>query len=184
MSSSESEDSSSSESADESIPTFAATTRMTLSERFGKMAQWSADRSNMDNLKTMRITKDSAGGPLKVMIEEQGGVGGVAVVQQQLEPPPRRDYSPAPAGHFPEELALTAPSGLMSWDDVRVRYEYYKNRGYLRDLDLQVSGGGGEGLRIKLDIGRPILGVMSITLGVYKREGYIRICFHFYKALS
>lgn len=48
-------------------------------------------------------------------------------------------YSPAPAGHFPEELAMTAPSGLMSWDDVRVRYEYYKSRGYLRDLDLEVS---------------------------------------------
>lgn len=47
-------------------------------------------------------------------------------------------YSPAPAGHFPEELAMTAPSGLMSWDDVRVRYEYYKSRGYLRDLDLEV----------------------------------------------
>lgn len=31
------------------------------------------------------------------------------------------------------------PSGLSSWDDVRVRYEYYKGRGYLRDLDLQVS---------------------------------------------
>lgn len=70
QSSSESSDSSSSESADESIPTFAATTRMTLSERFGKMAQWSADRGNMDNLKTMRITKDSAGGPVKVRINQ------------------------------------------------------------------------------------------------------------------
>lgn len=88
------------------------------------MAQWSIDRSNMEN---MRITKDSSGGALKVMIEEG------------LEEPPRRySYSPAPVGHFPEELAMTAPSGLMSWDDVRVRYEYYKNRGYLRDLDLQV----------------------------------------------
>ncbi|EDW48691.1 GM22010 [Drosophila sechellia] len=43
----------------------------------------------------------------------------------------------APAGHFPEELATTAPSGMLSWDDVRVRYEYYKSRGYLRDLDLK-----------------------------------------------
>lgn len=135
--SSEDSDSSSSESeASESIPTFAATTRMTLSERFGKMAQWSADRSNMDNLKTMRITKDSAGGPLKVMIEEQAHVAAA----QHIEVPPRREYSPvAPIGHFPEELALTAPSGLMSWDDVRVRFDYYKSRGYLRDLDLQVS---------------------------------------------
>ncbi|XP_017148204.1 basic salivary proline-rich protein 1 isoform X1 [Drosophila miranda] len=106
-----------------SVPTFSATTRLTLSERFGKMAQWSIDRSNMEN---MRITKDSAGGALKVMIEEG------------LESPPRRySYSPAPAGHFPEELATTAPSGMLSWDDVRVRYEYYKSRGYLRDLDLK-----------------------------------------------
>lgn len=89
------------------------------------MAQWSIDRSNMEN---MRITKDSAGGALKVMIEEG------------MESPPRRySYSPAPAGHFPEELATTAPSGMLSWDDVRVRYEYYKSRGYLRDLDLKVS---------------------------------------------
>ncbi|XP_055691373.1 serine/arginine repetitive matrix protein 1 [Lutzomyia longipalpis] len=118
-SSSGSDDSSSSSS---SLPAFTATTRLTLSERFGKMAQWSVDRSNMEN---MRITKDSAGGALKVMIEEG------------MESPPARNYSPAPPGHFPEELAVTAPTGLMSWDDVRVRYEYYKSRGYLRDLDLQ-----------------------------------------------
>lgn len=122
-SSSESEDSGGSDS-DSSLPTFIAATGLTLSERFGKMAQWSIDRSNMEN---MRITKDSTGGALKVMIEEG------------LESPPRRySYSPAPAGHFPEELATTAPSGMLSWDDVRVRYEYYKSRGYLRDLDLKV----------------------------------------------
>lgn len=78
-------------------------------------------------MENMRITKDSTGGALKVMIEEG------------LESSPRRySYSPAPQGHFPEELATTAPTGLMSWDDVRVRYEYYKSRGYLRDLDLKV----------------------------------------------
>ena len=76
----------------------------------------------------MRITKDSSGGALKVMIEEG-----------QQSPPRRYSYSPAPVGHFPEELATTAPTGLMSWDDVRVRYEYYKSRGYLRDLDLKVN---------------------------------------------
>ncbi len=93
------------------------------------MAQWkwSVDRSNLENM-NMRITKDSTGGALKVMIEEG--------LQQS---PPRRYSSPAPAGHFPEELATTAPTGLMSWDDVRVRYEYYKSRGYLRDLDLKVN---------------------------------------------
>ncbi|XP_036334133.1 serine/arginine repetitive matrix protein 1 isoform X2 [Rhagoletis pomonella] len=121
-SSSESDDSGGSDS-DSSLPTFIAATGLTLSERFGKMAQWSIDRSNMEN---MRITKDSTGGALKVMIEE--GLG---------SPPRRYSYSPAPAGHFPEELATTAPSGMLSWDDVRVRYEYYKSRGYLRDLDLK-----------------------------------------------
>ncbi|XP_055544959.1 serine/arginine repetitive matrix protein 1 [Wyeomyia smithii] len=119
--SSGSEDSSSSGN---SLPRFTATTRLTLSERFGKMAQWSVDRSNMEN---MRITKNSSGGDLKVMIEEE----------MEAPPPVRYTYSPAPAGHFPEELMTTGPSGLSSWDDVRVRYEYYKGRGYLRDLDLQ-----------------------------------------------
>lgn len=130
-----SEESDGSSSSENSIPTFTATTRLTLSERFGKMAQWSVDRSNMENM-NMRITKDSSGGALKVMIEE--GLE-PAATQAAAAAQPRRSYSPAPAGHFPEELALTAPSGLMSWDDVRVRYEYYKSRGYLRDLDLEVE---------------------------------------------
>lgn len=30
----------------------------------------------------------------------------------------------------------TGPSGLAAWDDVRVRYQYYKDLGYLRDLTL------------------------------------------------
>lgn len=112
------------------MPTLTATTRLTLSERFGKMAQWkwSVDRSNLENM-NMRITKDSSDGAVKVMIEE--GL--------QESPPRRYSYSPAPVGHFPEELATTAPIGLLSWDDVRVRYEYYKSRGYLRDLDLKVT---------------------------------------------
>lgn len=125
----ESSDSDDSDSSENSLPTLTATTNLTLSDRFGKMAQWSVDRSNMENM-NMRITKDSTGGALKVMIEDG------------LEEPPRRySYSPAPVGHFPEELATTAPTGLMSWDDVRVRYEYYKSRGYLRDLDLKVRFG-------------------------------------------
>lgn len=100
------------------------------------------------------------------MIEEQ--TGGVAVVQQQMEPPPRREYSPAPAGHFPEELALTAPSGLMSWDDVRVRYDYYKNRGYLRDLDMQVRA-----IRIHLtNMIRYLLDLIIIT-GLCKVGGVV-----------
>lgn len=38
----------------------------------------------------------------------------------------------APVGSYPEELLAVAPGGLPSWDDVRVRYDYYKKRGYLR----------------------------------------------------
>ena len=37
-------------------------------------------------------------------------------------------------GSYPEELLAVAPGGLPSWDDVRVRYDYYKKRGYLRGL--------------------------------------------------
>lgn len=39
---------------------------------------------------------------------------------------------PAPVGSYPEELLAAAPGGMVSWDDVAVRYEYYKQRGYLR----------------------------------------------------
>ncbi|XP_026473347.1 uncharacterized protein C2orf16 isoform X1 [Ctenocephalides felis] len=104
-----------------SCPT--ASTAITLSERFGKMAQFAIDRRDIEN---MRITKDSAGGDLKVMIEDNFRANS-----------PRRYGSPAPPGHYPDELATTGPMGLSSWDDVRVRYEYYKGRGYLRDLNLE-----------------------------------------------
>lgn len=61
-------DSSGSEdSSDTSASPIVATTRLTLSERFGKIAQWSADRERRD-IENMRITK--TGGDLKVMIEE------------------------------------------------------------------------------------------------------------------
>lgn len=119
-----------SDSSENSFPTLTATTKLSLSERFGKMAQWNNDRkydSNMENM-NMKITKNSSGGELKVLIQE-----GVESPQQ------RARYSPAPEGHFPEELLAQAPSGMMGgpWDDVRVRYEYYKSRGYLRDLSLK-----------------------------------------------
>lgn len=124
----ESSDSEDSTSSGSSFPACGSqATRLTLSERFGKMAQWSVENCRSSNMENMRITKDSTGGALKVMLEDD------------LDAPPQRtqSYSPAPQGHFPEELATTAPTGLMSWDDVRVRYEYYKSRGYLRDLDLK-----------------------------------------------
>lgn len=61
------ESSGSEDSSNSSTSPIVATTRLTLSERFGKIAQWSADRERRD-IENMRITK--TGGDLKVMIEE------------------------------------------------------------------------------------------------------------------
>lgn len=120
--------SSSSSSSDDNSVIFTAlnsNTKLTLSERFGKIAQWSVDRSNMEN---MRITKNKSGGDLKVLIEE--GI-------QSPTNPRRRSYTPVrPDGHFPEELLAEGPADLGSWDDVAVRYNYYKSIGYLRGLGL------------------------------------------------
>lgn len=44
--------------------------------------------------------------------------------------------SPVPAGHYPDELLPSGPARTAAWDDVRVRYQYYKDLGYLRDLSL------------------------------------------------
>lgn len=121
-------DSSGSEdSSTSSLSPIVATTRLTLSERFGKMAQWSIDRERRD-IENMRITKNSSGGDLKVMIEEDDFL--------YCSPPRRYSHSPVPPGHYPDELLSAGPSGLASWDDVRVRYQYYKDLGYLRDLTL------------------------------------------------
>lgn len=60
-------DSSGSDDSSSSASPIVATTRLTLSERFGKIAQWSADRERRE-IENMRITK--TGGDLKVMIEE------------------------------------------------------------------------------------------------------------------
>lgn len=48
------------------IFTGAGAPKLTLSERFGKMAQWSVDRRDIDSVKNMRITKDSDSSDLKV----------------------------------------------------------------------------------------------------------------------
>ncbi|XP_057336989.1 serine/arginine repetitive matrix protein 1-like isoform X2 [Microplitis mediator] len=112
--SSGSEDSDSSSNASQTGPP-----RMTLSERFGKMAQWSVDRREMEN---MRITKDGENS-MKVVIEGEERIA-------------RLGYDSPPPGHYPETLLAQGPRGLDCWDDVRVRYDYYKARGYLRDLSL------------------------------------------------
>lgn len=113
-----------------SFPALTATTRISLSERFGKMAQWNNDRKY--DMSNMKITKNSEGGDRSaVMIQEQ----------QVRESPPMRAFSQySGEGHFPEELLAAGSAqalGLGAWDDVRVRFDYYKSKGYLRDLTLQ-----------------------------------------------
>lgn len=124
------ESSGSEDSSNSSSAPIVATTRLTLSERFGKIAQWSADRERRD-IENMRITK--TGSNLKVMIEEDDFLYG-------RSPPRRYSLSPVPAGHYPDELlprgSAPSSSSLAAWDDVRVRYQYYKDLGYLRDLTL------------------------------------------------
>ncbi|KAJ8677325.1 hypothetical protein QAD02_013112 [Eretmocerus hayati] len=84
------------------------------------MAQWSVDRRDMEN---MRITK-VGNQAMKVVIEQEGRIN-------------RLDYDPPAPSLYPDALSSQGPRGLECWDDVRVRYEYYKSRGYLRDLDLE-----------------------------------------------
>lgn len=80
--------------------------RLSLSERFGRIAQWSVDRESEH--RNLRIT---AGERLTV----------------EMDSPPSPPYPPS----------LSSIGELGSWDDVRVRYTYYKEHGYLRDLTLQ-----------------------------------------------
>lgn len=75
--------------------------KLSLSERFGKMAQWSVDRGDFEH-RNLRIT---SGDRLTV----------------EMDSPPY--------------LSTLAEYG--SWDDVRTRYAYYKEQGWLRDLTLQ-----------------------------------------------
>ncbi|XP_014212702.1 serine/arginine repetitive matrix protein 1 [Copidosoma floridanum] len=113
------ESSASDDSDSSSTASHAPPPRMTLSERFGKMAQWSVDRRDMEN---MRITK-VGNNTMKVVIEGHERIA-------------RLGYDSPPPGHYPESLLTQGPRGLECWDDVRVRYDYYKSRGYLRDLSL------------------------------------------------
>lgn len=91
------------------------------------MAQWSADRSA--RLENMRITRRET--TLHVRIERDE-----TATPAPTAPQPYPALEGAAAGSYPEELLLAAPAGLPSWDDVRVRYDYYKKRGYLRGLTL------------------------------------------------
>lgn len=97
------------------------------------MAQWNHDRKY--DMSNMKITKKSDGGDRSaVMIQEQN-----------VRESPVRSFSFSQytkgEGHYPEELMQYASAqalGLSAWnDDVRVRYDYYKSKGYLRDLTIQ-----------------------------------------------
>ncbi|KAI5634310.1 NF-kappa-B-activating protein domain-containing protein [Phthorimaea operculella] len=112
-------------SESESEPSEHAPARLTLSERFGKMAQWSMDRSA--RLENMRITRRDSLLHVAYINKRAGETRDPADIPGEMDD--------APVGSYPEELLAVAPAGL-SWDDVRVRYDYYKNRGYLRGLTL------------------------------------------------
>lgn len=97
------------------------------------MAQWNHDRKY--DMSNMKITKKSDGGDRSaVMIREQN-----------IRESPVRSFSFSQytkgEGHYPEELMQHASAqalGISAWnDDVRVRYDYYKSKGYLRDLTIQ-----------------------------------------------
>lgn len=123
-----SEDSTSSEAE---FPALTATTRITLNERFAKMAQWNNDRKyDMGN---MKITKSSEGNDRSAVL--------VQVPQVRESPVRQFSFSQYTKGdpHFPEELMANSSAqelGLAAWDDVRVRFDYYKSKGYLRDLSI------------------------------------------------
>ncbi|CAK1554492.1 unnamed protein product [Leptosia nina] len=110
--------------------------RLTLSERFGKMAQWSAARSaRVDNM-NMRITRREAGLDVHIDPPTRDSRPRSLSPRDRAADEDLPGLEPAPVGSYPEELLAVAPGGLPSWDDVRVRYDYYKRRGYLRGLSL------------------------------------------------
>lgn len=57
---------------------------MTLSERFGKMAQWSVDRRDIDYVKNMKITKESDSAGFKVLFLPQQNYISVCIPQPIL----------------------------------------------------------------------------------------------------
>lgn len=116
------------------------------------MAQWNNDRKY--DMSNMKITKNSDGA---VQVDLTGTIdfaklrltkldfklfSAVMIQEQQVrESPPMRSFTQfSGEGHFPEELLAQSSAqalGLNAWDDVRVRFDYYKSKGYLRDLTLQ-----------------------------------------------
>ncbi|CRK98254.1 CLUMA_CG011616, isoform A [Clunio marinus] len=119
----------SSSSSDLQIPSLTATTCMTLSDRFGKMAEWNNDRTNNDRI-VLKITKETSGDRSAFIYQDP---------QHSASPPPSR-YEHELEGRYPESESvlnyISAKALGLNWYNVRVRYEYYKSKGYLRDLTL------------------------------------------------
>jgi hypothetical protein len=117
---------------------------MTLSERFGKMAQWSVDRREYDSV-SMKITKDSAAPGMKVVIEDGAEIE--MPVSRHERPAPRRDSPDRDyAFHYERrryffERTFTedrppGPDAPVNWSDPLIRYSYYRRKGLLWETDV------------------------------------------------
>ncbi|XP_046382322.1 serine/arginine repetitive matrix protein 1-like [Ischnura elegans] len=163
---SESESESASSEEEEDTPP-----RLTLSERFGRMAQWSVDRREFDSVR-MRITRDSHSSGKKVVIEDgaslspppssaegayargapynsnsgdayggaRGGFGATGALHRSPVEAYGASYrrgDESPNGGAVGAVAGGVPEGSIGdWDDVHVRYRYYRDRGYFWDMGL------------------------------------------------
>jgi hypothetical protein len=118
--------------------------RLSLSERFGKMAQWSVDRREYDSVK-MKITKDATNSGMKVVIEndpetQNQYVEGVVPVVKN--PSPERDY----AFHYERRRYFfertfshdrpTATDVPINWGDPVNRYNYYRTKSLLWEPEV------------------------------------------------
>ncbi|XP_059482968.1 serine/arginine repetitive matrix protein 1-like [Neocloeon triangulifer] len=121
------------------------TPKMTLSERFGKMAQWSVDRREYDSV-SMKITKDSAAPGMKVVIAEDAVELDFPLSRHERpvarRESPERDY----AFHYERrryffertftEERPAGPDAPVNWSDPLIRYSYYRRKGLLWEPDV------------------------------------------------
>ncbi|XP_065345033.1 serine/arginine repetitive matrix protein 2-like isoform X1 [Cloeon dipterum] len=119
--------------------------KMTLSERFGKMAQWSVDRREYDSV-SMKITKDSAAPGVKVVIADDAVELDFPLSRHERpvvrRESPERDY----AFHYERRRCFfertyteerpPGPDAPVNWSDPLIRYSYYRRKGLLWDTDV------------------------------------------------